>query len=419
MPLWRSARFPTEIILILTTTLTTHCDMLSLAQHTTHDAVRGMVHIGLGLVLSGTVYALSGSHVGSLGRYFFAKPVHLDNSTASRVACDLDFAPWEMNWLDRGFLLVFGVLYKAVKGAFGDSLGLQDAKQVVELPRLDISCPVTVNAQQTQLYERAVALDQPQTAQSKDAEGITEPFLLAAMTNQLMVLLVVHPRLPVSPLGGVNVRNQIHLSPATDNDACSSLRASASVGGKHNLARVVKRGIEFDICVEVRSSSSNQLILRQIITILAPCKTHIASSTATAAGTTPDPAPQYDTIGQINMPSSAPRIWSRVCGDYNPIHVSSLLAKLFGFRGKIAHGNHVVARTLNLLDSKQPGGRATRRDGGKGWWIEMQFRRPMVLPIRLGVQVQRASQTGNTSNLQWQCVSNDGKPHISGSIARL
>jgi hypothetical protein len=51
----------------------------------------------------------------------------------------------------------------------------------------------------------------------------------------------------------------------------------------------------------------------------------------------------------IDFPSDAPKAWSKGCNDINPIHMTSLAARLFGFPGKIAHGNHVVAIVTEQL----------------------------------------------------------------------
>ncbi len=115
------------------------------------------------------------------------------------------------------------------------------------------------------------------------------------------------------------------------------------------------------------------------------------------------------------MPLSAPSPWCKLCGDFNPVHVSSTLAQLFGFSGKIAHGNHVVAKLLQILDASSSGSSVGKR---KGWWIEMQFQRPMVLPIKLAARIQEVDAEGEQ---QWRCARDDrdGKVYVSGSIGPL
>ncbi|SJX63654.1 uncharacterized protein SRS1_14404 [Sporisorium reilianum f. sp. reilianum] len=370
------------------------------------DTSRGLTQLGLGLVLSSSAYQLSHFHFRSLCRYFFTSPPR------GSTAWQLDFAPSDVSWADRTFLLVCGMVWKAVRAlVVGSGLKVRKAQETVVLPRLDLTCPVEVEDGHVEMYARAVAQGGQEGVEMGGEVGAMErQFLLAAMTNQLMLLLVVHPKLPVSPLGGVNVRNRYEFHSLSSNSP--TLTAHAYVGGKDDPARVVKRGNEFDIHIDILDAQ--QLILRQTITILTPCKTHLAPTTTSAPP--PTATKQYASIGSIHMTRSSPALWCRVCGDYNPIHVSSTLAKLFGFRGKIAHGNHVVGKMLHLYASQNGGGAV----GKSRWWIEMQFKRPMVLPIALDAQVGRGE---GVESQQWQRVTGgDGteeKVYVLGGIGRL
>ncbi len=67
------------------------------------------------------------------------------------------------------------------------------------------------------------------------------------------------------------MRNRIEFHSPLQQHSHGTLTAHARVGGRDNLARVVKRGLEFDIHVDVYDAKT--LVLRQIITVLTPCKT--------------------------------------------------------------------------------------------------------------------------------------------------
>merc|ERR1711976_118688 len=47
---------------------------------------------------------------------------------------------------------------------------------------------------------------------------------------------------------------------------------------------------------------------------------------------------------QWNLPSNLGQRYEGVCKDYNVIHVSSILAKAFGFPSMIIHGMYMAAR---------------------------------------------------------------------------
>lgn len=74
------------------------------------------------------------------------------------------------------------------------------------------------------------------------------------------------------------------------------------------------------------------------------------------------------------LPAGLGRRYAAVSGDRNPIHLSALSARVFGFHGAIAHGMWSAARCLATLGGRLPErGEAT-----------VTFRRPVRLPGRVG-----------------------------------
>ncbi len=80
------------------------------------------------------------------------------------------------------------------------------------------------------------------------------------------------------------------------------------------------------------------------------------------------------------------RHYARVSGDYNPIHLSQVTAKLFGFKRAIAHGMWTAARVISDLQ-------ASRQLSGQE--IDIQFKRPLFLPGKAKAVVGLTSE--NTS----------------------
>lgn len=74
------------------------------------------------------------------------------------------------------------------------------------------------------------------------------------------------------------------------------------------------------------------------------------------------------------LPAGLGRRYAAVSGDRNPIHLSAVTARLFGFRYPIAHGMWSAARCLAAL-----AGRLPERGAAQVW-----FRRPVRLPGRVG-----------------------------------
>jgi len=65
------------------------------------------------------------------------------------------------------------------------------------------------------------------------------------------------------------------------------------------------------------------------------------------------------------------RRYASVSGDYNPIHLSAISAKLFGFKKAIVHGMWSKARCLAVLKDQLP---------DSGYRVRANFHRPLFLP---------------------------------------
>lgn len=82
--------------------------------------------------------------------------------------------------------------------------------------------------------------------------------------------------------------------------------------------------------------------------------------------------------------STVGRRYAAVSGDYNPMHWSTLGARLLGFRRMIAHGLWTQARALACLQSHHPWRQAH---------LLTEFRSPLFLPVR--ASVWQAVQAGS------------------------
>lgn len=90
-----------------------------------------------------------------------------------------------------------------------------------------------------------------------------------------------------------------------------------------------------------------------------------------------DPAPTVEDgaadtpVERWTLPADLGRAYARVSGDANPIHTSTLGAKLFGFKRAIAHGMWVKARAVAALTQGVAVGAGE---------VEVVFRAPVLLP---------------------------------------
>lgn len=84
------------------------------------------------------------------------------------------------------------------------------------------------------------------------------------------------------------------------------------------------------------------------------------------------------------LPGGLGRRYASVSGDRNPIHLSALTARPFGFRGAIAHGMWTAARCLAEVDHRLP----------EAYTLDIRFRRPVPVPSLVSFGARPAGTRG-------------------------
>ena len=273
-----------------------------------------------------------------------------------------------------------------------------------ELPEVRLKMPVMVSRAHMECYERATCAPN----NTSPTSGANSLFLLSPVTEPLMLLLLARPACPISPLGSVNVRNRFEFSSPSECKTVSlrtRLRAEASLRRK---GRRVKRGMEFDVVIEVFGEDTDDLIFRQVMTILQfldktvePRWYESPQKEAVDVNSSQENAYEPAGEGTVTIEEAAPSTWAALCKDYNPIHISTLAARLFGFPGKIAHGNQAAAMMIeSLASTPQSLTRNLWLSSSRASFMEVEFKRPMVVPLQLHVKVApgAAAQKSDETN---------------------
>lgn len=123
----------------------------------------------------------------------------------------------------------------------------------------------------------------------------------------------------------------------------------------------------------------------------------------------PGQKPEHETPAELPLseiarwkaPQDIGRRYAKVAGDYNPIHLFGVTARLFGFPAAIAHGLWNKARALALLGSRLP---------SAGYEVEVRFQKPVLLP---GDVTLVASAPGSEGVLSLR--GRNDVPHMTGS----
>jgi hypothetical protein len=187
---------------------------------------------------------------------------------------------------------------------------------------------------------------------------ITYPHVLA---GSLHLALLTGERFPLKVLGLVHLRSRIEARRAIGQLEAIDLRCR--VEGH----RETERGQEFDLVTEARAGGL--VAWSEISTLLA------RRPGSRPPRPTPGPvAPSGASASEWRLGADLGRRYARVSGDYNPIHLSGVTARLFGFRRAIAHGMWTLARVAGELQPRVAGG---------GTVLEVAFKLPVLLPGRV------------------------------------
>jgi acyl dehydratase len=176
----------------------------------------------------------------------------------------------------------------------------------------------------------------------------------------LQVALMSDRAFPLALPGLVHVRNRIDVVRPIGTGEALDLEVWAERFAAH------RSGATVDLCASV--SAAGEEVWRGRSTYLA------------RGATAPDGAPPSDVdvpVGALpegairwRVADDTGRRYARVSGDVNPIHLSALTAKAFGFKRAIAHGMWVKARVLGALEGRLP----------EAFGVDVAFRKPLFLP---------------------------------------
>ena len=200
-----------------------------------------------------------------------------------------------------------------------------------------------------------------------DVLPATYPHML---TFPLQMALMSDRSFPLALPGLVHVRNRIDVLRAIRTDEPLDLEVWAENFAHH------RSGAAVDLRATV--SVGGDQVWRSTSTYLA------------RGATAPEGAPEADiqvVVGDLErvaatwrIPDDAGRRYAKVSGDVNPIHLSGLTAKAFGFKRAIAHGMWVEARVLGALAGRLPDELS----------IDVSFRKPLFLPSTVTLSTAQA-----------------------------
>jgi acyl dehydratase len=234
--------------------------------------------------------------------------------------------------------------------------------------------------------DRLAAYDRVCGFSVSDELPATYPHMLAF---PLQLALMTDPSFPFPAIGLVHIYNRIVQHRPIQAGERLSLKVWAGPLEPH------PRGQQFSLLTEARVG--DELVWEEV-------STNLRRGGGSGEGVTAEvpSAEGLPATATWRLPGDLGRRYASVSGDFNPIHVHSVSARLFGFPSAIAHGMWTKARCLAALEPRLP----------DAYTVGVAFRKPILLPASVSF-VQGPSAGGIRFGVRG---ANKDTVHLDGQL---
>jgi acyl dehydratase len=197
------------------------------------------------------------------------------------------------------------------------------------------------------------------------------------MAGSMHMNMLSHKAFPIRLLGSVHLKNRITQHQAIPDDAAIDLYAE--IAGY----RLVEKGVEFDFITE--ASLNGKKVWEEVSTFLQMGRFGGKENPSAEKSFELASLDNPEAGGSWHVPNNRGKKYAKISGDYNPIHMSPLAAKLFGFKRDIAHGFGVLAETIEYSS-------AIAEAGGldKALQVDVVFKAPVFLDSDVTIKQNKA-----------------------------
>ena len=258
------------------------------------------------------------------------------------------------------------------------------------IPRIEAALSdFTVSRQQLARYEKVCG--EPPSPQLP----IAFPHVMA---TPLHLAMLASAAFPLNLFGVVHVRNSIVQQRPLRIDDSGEIRAYIEPDA------VTHRGQELRLQTDIQVGGD--IIWSETSTLLCRMAERRRAAGATRRDAEQPPQEALRRTG-LTIPAAAGRRYARVSGDYNPIHITDFLARLFGFKRAIAHGMWTLARCAAAIGS---GAFAVP------CMMEVSFKLPIAFPA--DVMLESWSAQG-AIGFALRAAQGARRAHLLGKIAHI
>ncbi len=231
-----------------------------------------------------------------------------------------------------------------------------------------------------------------------DEKSSLHPLYLQMMSLDIQMQCLADKRNPFPLLGLVHRINEVWQSATVDLQVRFNLNAQLGEFKAH------PKGWEIDVIVEAFQQDTCVYKAKgtYLVRVNAP---HVAKHSGSGQGARQPFWESYKPVSEWHVPADMGRQYAKVSHDYNPIHLSALSAKMFGFKQAIAHGMWSLAKCVSQLAEPE-------LNNDEDVQLHAEFLRPIFLPAAC-VLLKHA----DAEVTQFALINTDRhEPHIRGRL---
>ncbi len=210
--------------------------------------------------------------------------------------------------------------------------------------------------------------------------------------------MLSHPDFPIRLLGSVHLKNTIKQYQAIDIE--SEMELHSAIGEY----RLTEKGLEFDFSTQVKVEGN--VVWEEVSIYFKAGKFGGKEQPSEQSSFELDSLSNGEQVAEWEVPKNRGKQYAKITGDYNPIHMSPTLAKLFGLKRDIAHGFGVLAQAIEL---------AGFNTVNKPCQVDVVFKGPVFLQSQVSL---KKNNSQNENRFDVFC-GNNPKPSICGSVLDL
>ncbi|MFY0639396.1 MAG: hypothetical protein JXR16_00005 [Bermanella sp.] len=228
---------------------------------------------------------------------------------------------------------------------------------------------------------------------------ILYPHVLA---GGLHMNMLTNKLFPFGLLGAVHLKNRITQYSKIENTQVMDIHSEMGA------FRLLPKGLEFDFSTHVIVEGKK--VWEEVSTYFMAGKFGGKENPSTQTSFELISLDNAEEITQWLVPKNRGKKYAKISGDYNPIHMSATLAKLFGLKRDIAHGFGIVAEGIQASGTLE-----SIDNADQAIQLDVVFKGPVFLESQA---ILKQNKQQDHTRFDIYC-SNNPKPSICCSVSSV